>query len=77
MTKDTVRQLEKRLDRITDTDKPPWVVRHVSVDDRLVDSEGYVLNAHEVQRIEQENEEIEHKKGMIICLTRYCDPKIR
>ena len=73
----TIKQLEKRYDRLNNEDKRYIVVRHITQDDKLIDQEGYLLSKDEIKRIEKEDEELTNRRGMAVYLTSYSQPKIR
>lgn len=76
ITRATIKQLEKRYNRISNKDNV-IVVRHVTQDNKLMDQEGYLLSEDEVKRVKKEDEKVENGRGLVVYLTSYGEPKTR
>ena len=76
-TKVKVKQLEKKYNRIIKKIKEnPMVIRNFSFcSHRLVDKDGYLLNKNEIKQVQEDNEKVKNKNGLVVYLTTYFKPR--
>jgi hypothetical protein len=77
ITRSKVSRLEEKFARMDRKQNGGIVVRDITEDGRLLDSNDYVMSEKEVELVKKEDKEMSERGKVIVCLLSYSEPKLK